>query len=136
MTSTRDSELPTLIIIKHIVENVVPARHLKADQIKMEELYVSKFTEINAKQWGAGHSRPRNVATNICDISGIPKQKPCDPSFFLNDENYCRTQVIKCIVASDANTHNPSVVYSRANDAEKRISVAEAERLMLYGQQA
>ena len=31
------------------VENVVPARHLKADQAKMEEMYESKFTEINAR---------------------------------------------------------------------------------------
>jgi hypothetical protein len=120
--------------IKHIVENVVPARHLKADQIKMEELYESKFTEINAKQWGAGHSRPRNLATNVCNLStcSIPNQKPCDPSFFLNDENYCKTQVMKCIVVSDANTHSPPVVYSRANDAERRIAVVEAERLMLW----
>ena len=35
-------------------------------------------------------------------------------------------------MASDANTHNPPVVYSRANDTEKKISVAEAERLMLW----
>ena len=34
--------------IKHIVENVVPARHPKKDQVKMEEMYGSKFTEINA----------------------------------------------------------------------------------------
>ena len=53
--------------IKHSVENVVPARHLKKDHVKMEEMYGSKFTEINARQWGAGHSRPRNIATNICD---------------------------------------------------------------------
>ena len=46
-------------LIKHIVESVVPARHLQKDQVKMEEMYGSKFTEINARQWGAGHSRPR-----------------------------------------------------------------------------
>ena len=114
------------------VENVVPARHLKADQAKMEEMYESKFTEINTRQWGAGHIRPHNIATNICDISTIPVQKPCDPRCFLNDENYCKAQVIRCIVASDANTHNPPVVHSRANNAEKKISVAEAERLMLW----
>ena len=35
-------------------------------------------------------------------------------------------------MASDANTHNPPVVNSRADDTEKRIPVAEAERLMLW----
>ena len=109
----------------------MPARHLKADQAKMEEMYESKFTEINARQWGAGHSRPCNIATNICDIGTIPVQKPCDPSFFLDDDNYCKGPVIRCIVAGDASTHNPPVVYSRASDTEKKISVAEAERLML-----
>ena len=82
----------------------------------MEEMYGSKFTEIDAKQWGAGHSRPRNIATNICDIGAIPVQKPRDPNFFLNDDNYCKGQVVNCIVASDANTHTPPVVNSRADD--------------------
>ena len=36
------------------------------------------------------------------------------------------------MVASDANTHNPPVVYSRTDDTEKKITVAEAERLMLW----
>ena len=51
--------------IKHIVENVVPARHLKKDQDTMEKMWESKFHEVNASQCGAGHSRPRNIATNI-----------------------------------------------------------------------
>ena len=36
------------------------------------------------------------------------------------------------IVASNTNTHNPPVVNSRADDTEKKIAVAEAERLMLW----
>ena len=62
----------------------------------------------------------------------IPTQKQCDPNFFLDDGNYCKGQAIRCIVASDANTHNPPVVYIRTGDTEKKITVAEAERLMLW----
>ena len=63
--------------------------------------------------------------------SMIPAQKQCDPNFFLDDDNNCRGQAIKCIVASDAITHNPPVVHISADDSEKKITVAEAERLML-----
>ena len=38
--------------IKHIVENVVPAKHLKKDQETMEKMWESKFHEVNASQWG------------------------------------------------------------------------------------
>ena len=118
--------------IKHIVENVVPARHLKKDQATMEEMWDSKFHEVNASQWAAGHSRPRNIATSICNIGDIPDQRCSDPNQFLSDDVYCKGQTVNCIVASDANTHNPATVFSRKNNAERLITVAEAESLLLW----
>ena len=118
--------------IKHIVENVVPARHLKQDQATMETMWGSKFHEVNARQWGAGHSRPRNLATNICSIPDIPDVKHADPTTFINDDSCCKGQSINCIVASDANTHNPPTVFSRKDDTERMITVVEAEQLLLY----
>ena len=72
--------------IKHIVEKVVPARHLKKDQATMETMWDSKFHEVNESQWGAGHSRPRNIATNICNISDIPDECCSDPNSFISDD--------------------------------------------------
>ena len=118
--------------IKRIVENVVPARHLKKDQETMATMRDSKFHEVNASQWGAGHSRPRNVATNICNISDIPDQRCSDPNSFISDDVYCKGQTVNCIVASDANTHNPATVFSRKNNTERLITVAEAESLLLH----
>ena len=120
--------------IKHIVENVVPARHLKKDQATMETMWDSNFHEVNASQWGAGHSRPRHIATNICNISDIPDQCRSDPNSFISDDVYCNGQTVNCIVASDAkiNTHNPATVLSRKNNTERLVTVAEAESLLLW----
>ena len=114
------------------MENVVPARHLKQDQATIETMRGSKFHEVNARQWGAGHSRLRNLATNICSIPDIPDIKPADPNLFIDDNAYCKGQSINCIVASDGNTHNPPTVFSRKDDTERMITVAEAEQLLLY----
>ena len=35
-------------------------------------------------------------------------------------------------MASDGNTHNPPTVFSRKDDTERMITVAEAEQLLLY----
>ena len=42
--------------------------------------------------------------------------------------------MVNCIVASDANTHNPPTVFSRKDNAERMITVAEAEQLLLWPQ--
>ena len=117
---------------KHIVENVVPARHLRKYQATMETMWDSKFHEVNASQWGAGHSRHRNIATNICNISDIPDQRCSDPNSFISDDVYCKGQTVNCIVASDANTHNPATVFSRKDNTERLVTVAEAESLLLW----
>ena len=100
----------------------------------MEEMWNMKFHEVNASQWGAGHSRPRNLATNICNIPDIPDTKRSDPNSFLSEDVYCKGQVINCIVASDGNTHTPPTVFSRKNNTERLITVAEAEQLLLWPQ--
>ena len=98
----------------------------------MEQMYDTKFHEINSKQWGAGHIRPRNFATNICKIENIPDQKPADPNLYIDDDAYCKGQVVKCILASDSNMHNPPVVTLRRDETERMITVGEAESLMLW----
>ena len=102
----------------------------------METMWDTKFHEINAQQWGAGHmySRPHNLATHICSIPDIPDTKRSDPNSFLSEDVYCKGQVVNCIVASDANTHSPPTVFSRKDNTERMTTVAEAEQLLLWPQ--
>ena len=95
----------------------------------MEEMWDTKFHVVNAQQWGAGHSRPRNLTTNICNIPDIPDTK--QPNAFLSKDVYCKGQVMNCIVVSDDNTHNPLTVVSTQDNTERLITVVEAEQLLL-----
>ena len=115
--------------IRHIVENVVPAKHLSADFDRMVDMWEGPFHEINAMKWKSGASRPRNYNTNICHIPDIPTSKPINPEAFIDDDVYCKDQVVRCIVASDTNTHNPPIVHMRDNDQQRYLKVVEAEAL-------
>ena len=115
--------------IKHIVENVVPAKHLLADLERMQEMWEGKFHEINSMYWISGASRPRNYNTNICRIPDIPKSNPINPEAFIDSDSYCKDQAVRCIVASDTNTHNPPILHLRANDQQRYLKVVEAEAL-------
>ena len=118
--------------IKRISENVVPAKQLAANLKRMESMY-GTFYPVNAKHWGNGSSRPRNLNTDICHIPDIPLLHPTNINSFIDRECYCKDQAVRCnsgcIVASDMNTHNPPVLHSRYDDKMRYIKVSEAEPL-------
>ena len=90
------------------------------------------FTSINANTWGGGASRPRNYATNICNISEIATRIPESPNWYLNNDAYSKKQSVECIVASGFDTHNPPILTKRDDDKERRyITVNEAETLQM-----
>ena len=117
--------------IQYIVENVEPKSSLLYQKDRMEAMWGSKFTTINAKDWGSPSSRPRNYCTNICTVQDIPGTNTPNPNLFISDDHYCEGPHMPCIVASEY-TRNVPVVKSRTTHKPRRLTVAEAEALQMW----
>ena len=117
--------------LQFLVENVEPHEHLQADKQRMQSLWGAPFVTINAGDWGSPSSRPRNLATNIVDITAIPLTQHSPPQWFLPHDVYCDRRMMRCIIASE-NTHYPPTVMDTATRKRCRLYVAESEVFQLW----
>ena len=114
-----------------MLENVEVQSTLKADEQLQEEMLQCEFGVINAKELGAGQSRPRRVASNIAHVDQLRRKQPVDPNLFLERlGSSMDRRVAPCVMAAGSNTHTPV----RVRDAvgERCASLDELEALQGY----
>jgi hypothetical protein len=118
--------------ICYTVENVEPHPDLAKHETTLENLWGAEFTPINAKDWGSPSSRPRLLATNIHDISKVPKKTPTPPQWILQgSEHHCPRPAMSCIVASETTWTVPQVIHDDTN-IPRRLSIAESEAFQMW----
>jgi len=112
--------------IKLFAENVTPHHHLANDAAVMAKGWGVKPQLLNARDCGSASSRPRNIFTDVVDISKLTKIQPAPAQWALGDDFYCSKPTLECVVAS-LQTFNPPMKIEASTGKETRLTPDDAD---------